>query len=154
MLTPRKPSGREKDEAAVERLAELREKLHSDDINVARQAAFHLSWMQEDGLEILAEALLGDFPRTAKKAATYGLRNMHGRMKTLGEAVLTRGLTHANRTTRDACSKAIYLMKGGNPKRKGGPRGKRPAGRHGVREIRSRNRGGTRSRRRSRPSNR
>jgi len=154
MLTPRKPSGREKDEAAVERLAQLREKLHSDDINTARQAAFNLSWMQEDGLEILAEALLGDFPRTAKKAATYGLRNMHGRMRTLGEAVLTRGLTHSNRTTRDACSKALYLMKGGGSGKKSGSRGKRPAGKHGVREVRGKSRGPARSPRRSRPFNR
>lgn len=154
MLTPRKPSGREKDEAAVERLTQLREKLHSDDIGAARQAAYNLSWMQEDGLEILAEALLGDFPRTAKKAATYGLRNMHGRMKSLGEAVLTRGLAHSNRTTRDACSKALYLMKNPGAGKKPAPRGRRSSSKHGVREIRNQRRSGARSPRRSKPFNR
>jgi predicted N-acetyltransferase YhbS len=91
-LGKREPSGREKDEAAVEQLAQLREKLHVDDISKARKAAFNLSWMQEDGLEILTEALFGNFQRTTKKAAAYGLRSMHGRR---GRAVRMGGADRA-----------------------------------------------------------
>ncbi len=85
-LQERKPSGREKDEAAVALLAQLREKLHSEEISLARKAAYNLSWMQEDGLDILVEALLGGFSRDTKKAAAYGLRSMNGRMRKLAEA--------------------------------------------------------------------
>ena len=68
-LEKRTPSGREKDEAAIELLNKLREKVFSDNVSIARLAAFNLSWMQEDGLDILREILFGNFPRTAKKAA-------------------------------------------------------------------------------------
>jgi len=54
-LEKRKPSGREKDEASIKLLAQLREKLYSEHVGTARRAAFNLSWMQEDGLEILKE---------------------------------------------------------------------------------------------------
>jgi hypothetical protein len=37
--------------------------------------------MQEDGFEILKEALFGGASRTAKGAAAYGLRKMRGRMR-------------------------------------------------------------------------
>jgi hypothetical protein len=57
-LEKRKPSGREKDQASIELLELLREKLFSNDISIARRAAFNLPWMQEDGLEILKEALV------------------------------------------------------------------------------------------------
>lgn len=112
-LPERKPSGREKDQAAVALLAQLREKLHSEEISHARKAAFTLSWMQEDGLDILVEALFGSFPRDAKKAAAYGLRSMNGRMRKLAEEALTKGLTHSNRITKDACAKSLQLMKEG-----------------------------------------
>ena len=153
-LEKRTPSGREKDEAAVELLAQLRNKLHIEEISTARKAAFHLSWMQEDGLEILAEALVGNFPRTTKKAAAYGLRSMHGRMRRLAEAVLTRGLTHSNRVTKEACQKALSLMKGQGGKKKAGQRGKRRSGRHEIRNVPSGNRARVRNTRRSRPPRR
>ena len=124
-LEERKPSGREKDQAAVERLAELREKLHSEDVSTARKAAFGLSWMQEDGLDIFVEALFGSFPRTTKQAAAYGLRSMNGRMRKMAEEVLTKGLTHSNRITKEACAKSLLLMKQGPMQKKGGFRSRR-----------------------------
>lgn len=153
-LGKREPSGREKDEAAVEQLAQLRERLHVDDISKARKAAFNLSWMQEDGLEILTEALFGNFQRTTKKAAAYGLRSMHGRMKKLAEETLTRGLSHDNRITKEACAKALLLMKDKGSKKKGGSYGRRRSGKPRIKEFRRK--GGPRSPspRRNRPSNR
>ena len=137
-LPERKPSGREKNEAAVVLLAQLREKLHSEDISTARKAAFTLSWMQEDGLDILLEALFGGFPRATKQAAAYGLRSMNGRMRKLAEEALTKGLTHANRITKEACTKSLLLMKEGPARRKAGfqRRPQRPR-RPGIREFRS-----------------
>jgi hypothetical protein len=134
-LEKRIPSGREKDEAAIELLDKLREKLFSENISTARLAAFNLSWMQEDGLDILKETLFGSFPRTAKKAAAYGLRSMQGRMKKMAVEVLNEGLKHSDRTTREACAKALYLMKGGKAP-KPGPRGKRRSGRTRIQEYR------------------
>jgi len=104
---------RESDEASVELLRKLRAKLLSDDITTSRLAAFNLSWKQEDGLAILKEALFGDYPRTAKKAAAYGLRSMKGRMQKMALEVLEQGLKHRDRTTKAACVKSLSLMKGG-----------------------------------------
>lgn len=145
-LQERKPSGREKDQAAIERLADLREKLHCEDVSTARKAAFNLSWMQEDGLDILVEALFGSFSRTTKQAAGYGLRSMNGRMCKLAEEVLTKGLTHSNRITKDVCAKSLLLLKQGPSAKKTGFRPKRGGGRPrrpGIREFRGR--GGPRS---------
>jgi hypothetical protein len=138
MLPERKPSGREKDEAAVTLLAQLRQKLHSEEISLARKAAFNLSWMQEDGLDILVEALFGSFPRDTKKAAAYGLRSMNGRMRKLAEATLTRGLASPNRLTREACAKSLQLMKEGPAPRKPAFQKKSQRPRPGVREFRDR----------------
>jgi hypothetical protein len=107
-----KSAGREKDEVAIELLRQLTRKLCSNDITTARLAAFNLSWMQEDGLAILTQVLLGDFSRTSKKAAAYGLRSMRGRMKKLALEVLERGLKQRDRTTKAACVKALSLIKG------------------------------------------
>jgi hypothetical protein len=96
----------------VELLITLREKLNSHDISTARKAAFNLSWMQEDGLDILKNALLGSYPRTTKKAAAYGLRSMHGRMKKMALEVLKQGLKSRNHTTKAACVKSLMLMIG------------------------------------------
>jgi hypothetical protein len=116
-LDANKSSGREKDEAAIELLRQLTRKLCSDDITTARLAAFNLSWMQEDGLAILTQVLLGDFSRTSKKAAAYGLRSMKGRMKKMALEVLEQGLKHRDRTTKAACVKALSLIKGKNTKK-------------------------------------
>jgi hypothetical protein len=88
----RKSSVREKDEAAIELLKQLTRKLCSNDITTARLAAFNLSWMQEDGLAILTQVLLG---------------------------VLEQGLKHRDRTTKAACVKALSLIKGGAAKKGG-----------------------------------
>ena len=106
-----KSSGREKDQAAIELLRQLTRKLCSNDITTARLAAFNLSWMQEDGLAILTQVLLGDFSRTSKKAAAYGLRSMKGRMRKMALEVLEQGLKQRDRTTKAACVKALSLMK-------------------------------------------
>ena len=79
-------------------------------------------------MDILVEALFGSFPRDTKKAAAYGLRSMNGRMRKLAEAILTKGLAHSNRITKDACAKSLQLMKEGPaPKRPGGFQKKAPA---------------------------
>ena len=133
-LQKRKPSGREKDEAAVELLSQLREKLHSDDISTARRAAYNLSWMQEDGLDILKEGLFGNFPRTTKKAAAYGLRSMHGRMKKMASEVLGQGLKHRDRSIRETCVKALSLMEG-KPAEKSRPKRKPGSGKLRIKDI-------------------
>lgn len=131
----RKSSGREKDQAAIELLRQLTRKLCSNDITTARLAAFNLSWMQEDGLAILTQVLLGDFSRTSKKAAAYGLRSMKGRMKKMAREVLEQGLKHRDRTTKAACVKALSLMKGKGAK-KGGSVEKPIKGRPNIRKVR------------------
>lgn len=106
----RKPSGREKNEASVKLLERLREQLYSFNPSVRRQAAFNLSWMQEDGLEILKEALFGNFPTRNKNAAAYGLRNMRGRMKKMALEVFEQGLHQTNSTVSEVCRHALSLM--------------------------------------------
>ena len=103
-------SKRENDEESIKVLKELTVKLCSNDISTARLAAFNLSWMQEDGLAILTKILFGDFSRTSKKAAAYGLRSMKGRMKKPAIEVLEKGLKDRNRTTKAACIKALSLI--------------------------------------------
>jgi len=108
--TRRKPSGREKDEASIELLDRLSEQLHSSNPSIRRQAAFHLSWLQEDGLEILQEALFGDCPARSKNAAAYGLRKMRGRMQKMALEVFGQGIHYPNGNTRDACKRALAMM--------------------------------------------
>ena len=110
-LKKRIPSGREKDQKAIELLERLRENVYSDNPSTARHAAFNLSWMQEDGFEILKEALFGTARRATKGAAAYGLRKMRGRMKKNGMALLEEGLRHSNEGTRQVCARALSLDK-------------------------------------------
>jgi hypothetical protein len=134
MLKKREPSGREKDEEAIKLLEQLREKLYLDDVSAARRAAFNLSWKQEDGLDILKEALLSDSPRTAKIAAVYGLRNMHGRMKKPALTLLEQGLKHRKTDIRNACNHALSLTR--QRRRKKSPSEKPPkSGRLEIREV-------------------
>jgi len=132
-----KSSEKERDEAAVEQLRQLTRKLCSNDITTARLAAHNLSWMQEDGLAILTETLMGNYSRTTKKAAAYGLRSMKGRMKKLAVEVLEQGLKHRDRTTKAACIKAISLMKGSNSKKEGS-QSKSQSSKPRIREINNR----------------
>jgi hypothetical protein len=101
---------RKTDEESIKALKEMTVKLCSNDITIARLAAFNLSWMQEDGLAILTNILNGDFSRTSKKAAAYGLRSMKGRMRKLAAEVLQKGLRSRDRTTKAACIKALSLI--------------------------------------------
>jgi hypothetical protein len=134
-LKKRELSGREKDEESIKLLEQLREKLYIDDVSAARRAAFNLSWKQEDGLDILKEALLSDSSRTAKIAAVYGLRNMHGRMKKPALAVLEQGLKHRKTDIREACNHALSLAK--QKKQGKSPSAERPSkpGRLEIREV-------------------
>jgi len=103
-------TGREKDEAAIKLLEKLKEQLRSSDASNRRRAAFNLSWMQEDGLEILKEALTGKDHITTKNAAAYGLRKMKGRMKKMALEVLNQGLKDRDSSTRQVCGSALQLL--------------------------------------------
>lgn len=109
-LEKRKPSGREKDEASLQLLEKLREQLYGSNLTIIRQSAFNLSWMQEDGLDILKEALLLDTPRRTKGAATYGLRKMRGRMTKPARDVLVEGTTSHNQGTAEISRNALRVM--------------------------------------------
>jgi len=113
----------DKKEASVELLRTLRTKLVSGNISDARAAAHNLSWLQEDGLAVLKEALFGDYPRAVKQAAAYGLRKFNGRMTKLALEVLEQGQQHGDRVTREACEKSLLLLKGQNHET---PVGRRP----------------------------
>jgi hypothetical protein len=134
-LEKRQPSGREKDEASIKLLAKLREQLYSSNISTVRQSAFNLSWMQEDGLDILKEALLSDTPRRVKSAAVYGLRKMRGRMRKKAEEVLMEGLSLSDNRTAEICRNALTTLKKGKSagKRPGRPRPR--GGKFEIKEI-------------------
>ena len=100
----------EKHEASEQALERLQEQLHSSNASVRRRAAFNLSWMQEDGLQILRDILLGDFPETTKNAAAYGLRKMQGRMKKMALDVFKEGLRQRNNTTGQISRNALVLL--------------------------------------------
>jgi hypothetical protein len=124
---------RVRDEATIEKLKQLRQKLMSPDISRARVAGFQLSWLQEDGMAVLQEALFGNYSQTVKKAAAYGLRSMRGRMKKAAIEVLEKGIAHQDRATREVSKTSLGLMRGEitikPPKRKPRPGGKRPQSR-------------------------
>ena len=122
-----------RDAATIELLKNLRVKLFSENISVARVAAFNLSWLQDDGLAILKEALFGDYSRTVKKAAAYGLRNMKGRMKKLAVEVLEQGQQNHDRMIREACAKSLFLMQNKKAGKKASS-GK-PVARQKIREL-------------------
>jgi len=127
----KKRSNREKqedNEGSKNLLERLREQLYSSNGSIRRQAGFNLSWMQEDGLEILKASLFGDSPTATKNAAAYGLRKMRGRMKKMALETLTEGLQHQNSSVRDVCNKALSLMGEITPQ-------KPPAKRAAVRKL-------------------
>ena len=121
---------RERDEATIEKLKQLRQKLMSENISYARVAAFQLSWLQEDGMAVLQEALYGDYSQTTKRAAAYGMRSMRGRMKKVAVEVLEKGVQHQDRVTQNVSKTSLGLMRGEitikPPRRKSKPYGKRP----------------------------
>jgi len=122
-----------RDEATIEKLKQLRLKLMSPDISRARVAGFQLSWLQEDGMAVLQEALFGNYSQTTKRAAGYGMRSMRGRMKKVAIEVLEKGVEHQDRLTRDVSKTSLGLMRGEitikPPKRRSKPYGKRPQSR-------------------------
>lgn len=134
-LEKRKPSGREKDEEALKLLAKLREQLYSSNISIVRQSAFNLSWMQEDGLDILTEALFGNSPRRTKGAAAYGLRKMRGRMRKQAEETLIEGLKHPDSKTAEICGNALIVLKRGKHAGKPGRPAKARNTKFQIREI-------------------
>ena len=132
-LKKREPSGREKSQEAIALLERLREKIYCDNSSAARHAAFHLSWMQEDGFEILKGALYGNYPATTKNAAAYGLRKMRGRMKKMALEVLRDGLKKRDKTTKEICRNALQLLGQKVPDEPGSKDRSRPKTR--IREI-------------------
>ena len=109
-LEKKETSGREKDEASIQLLRKLREQLYSSDASNRRRAAYKLSWMQEDGLEILKETLFGSCPVPSRNAAAYGLRKMRGRMKKAALEILEQGLKHRDNSTRGICRNALQML--------------------------------------------
>ena len=120
-LDRRKLSGREKDARSIKLLAQLRDKLYSEHVPLARRAAFNLSWMQEDGLDILKEALFSDAGRRTKAAAAYGLRKMRGRMTGPAIEVLSEGLADSDRMTAEICENALSILENGVPAKPAAP---------------------------------
>ncbi|MEN8127307.1 MAG: hypothetical protein ABFR90_05815 [Planctomycetota bacterium] len=140
---------RVRDEATIEKLKQLRQKLMSSDISRARVAGFQLSWLQEDGMAVLQEALFGDYSQTTKRAAAYGLRSMRGRMKKAAVEVLEKGVAHQNSTTREVSKTSLGLMRGEivikPPKRKFKKHGQRPHSKRNIRSIPSESNGNSKS---------
>jgi len=141
-LEKRELSGREKDEASVKLLRKLREQLYSSDASNRRRAAYKLSWMQEDGLDILKTSLFGNCPVPTRNAAAYGLRKMRGRMKKMALEVLRQGLKHRDNDIRGICSNALQLL--GQKVPKSSIHKKPPVSHLAIRELPSKNRPGRR----------
>ncbi len=142
-MEKRELSDREKDEASIKLLKKLRGQLYSSDASNRRRAAYKLSWMQEDGLDILKTSLFGNCPVPTRNAAAYGLRKMRGRMKKMALDVLQQGLKHSDNSTRGICSNALQLLGQKVPKRSI-PR-KPPVSHLAIRELPSKNRPGRRA---------
>ena len=136
----RKLTGREKDEASIKLLEKLREKLYSESAATRRSAAFNLSWMQEDGLDSLKEALFGNFPKTTKNAAAYGLRSMRGRMRKKVLRLLAQGRDHADRDTREVCRNTLSKLSPRTAGVSASKQKKSQAGKYEIREIPSKSR--------------
>ena len=111
---------REEGESCEKLLEKLKEQLRSSNASVRRQAAFSLSWMQEDGLEILKETVFGEHSSSTKNAAAYGLRKMRGRMRKPALDVFNQGLESDDDSTRDVCAHALEALQpgGGKPPKK------------------------------------
>lgn len=127
-------TGEEQGESCAKLLEKLRDQLRSSNASVRRQAAFNLSWMQEDGLDILKEVLFGSRLTRAKNAAAYGLRKMRGRMKQMALDVFKDGFENGGNSTKETCERALVLM--GELKRESRP--PRRASNSNIKEIRGR----------------
>ena len=109
-LDKRKPSGREKDEQSLELLEKLREQLYFANDPLVRQSAYNLSWLQEDGMEILEEVLFSKARKRIKHAAAYGLRKMRGRMRKPAREILEKGASCSDRHTVEVSQHAIDVL--------------------------------------------
>jgi len=136
-------SDREKEEASIKLLKKLREQLYSSDASNRRRAAYKLSWMQEDGLEILKAVLFGNCPVPSKNAAAYGLRKMRGRMKKMALEVLEQGLKHRDNAIKGICRNALQMLGKKVPKM-AAPK-KPPVSHLAIRELPNKNRPGRRA---------
>jgi hypothetical protein len=103
-------SSQEEGKSCAKLLEKLGEQLNSSNASIRRQAAFNLSWMQEDGLEVLKGALFSSGATRTKNAAAYGLRKMRGRMKKMAFDVLRQGLEQRDSATREVCKHALRLV--------------------------------------------
>jgi len=128
-----KRSDQQKNEDSTKLFRKLREQLYSSNGSIRRQAGFNLSWLQEDGLEILKDVLFGNSPITTKTAAAYGLRKMRGRMKKMALEVFKQGREHQQSSIREVCTKALIVMGEITPKKP--PVKKAAAGKLRIREI-------------------
>lgn len=124
---------KERDEESIKLLKKLKEQLYSADASSRRRSAYKLSWMQEDGLEILKTILLSDVPVTTKNAAAYGMRKMRGRMKKMAREVLEQGMNNGDNRTSEICRNALQMLGEKVPPKS--PSKKRPAGRIRIKEI-------------------
>jgi hypothetical protein len=112
-LPKRQLTGREKDEDAIQLLEKLRDQLFTGNLTVSRQTAFNLSWLQEDGLDILKEAIYANYSsRKSRGAAAYGLRKMRGRMRKPAKAVLDEGAKNSDRNIATVCKNALSVLDG------------------------------------------
>ncbi len=124
-------SAQEEGKSSAKLLERLAEQLRSSNASTRRQAAFNLSWMQEDGLELLKGTVLSNVSASAKNAAAYGLRKMRGRMKKPALDVLRQGLKNRSNSTREVCAHALSLMGEGEQQ----PSPTKGRARHGIQEI-------------------
>jgi hypothetical protein len=106
----RKTTDSQKNEATEQLFQKLQEQIRSSNASIRRRAAYNLSWLQEDGLEILKGFLFGNFPVITKNAAAYGLRRMHGRMKKLALEALRLGLEKKVGSTAQICRNALLML--------------------------------------------
>lgn len=116
-------------------LQKLRDQLYSSNGSIRRQAGFHLSWMQEDGLETLKSVLFGNSSEATKNAAAYGMRKMRGRMKKMSLQILNEGVEHQIKTVRDVCKKALIILEELPPKPGQKPPAKKAHPRLKIKEI-------------------
>lgn len=132
------------EESSAELLEELREQMASPNPSVRRQAAFNLSWLQEDGLEILKETLFGNTSKSSKTAAAYGLRKMRGRMKKMARSLFEEGQDDQDDDTRDVCKTAMMVIEQGGRQTAAEKAGNRKISIQEVKAGRKKRRGGKR----------
>lgn len=122
---------RQEGESCEKLLEQLQEQLRSSNASIRRRAAFSLSWMQEDGLDILRETVLGEHSASTKNAAAYGLRKMRGRMKKPALEVFDQGLESDDSSTREVCEHALESLQTGGKK----PPKKKSASKRRIQDI-------------------